>query len=146
MRRFALAFALATGLAPLAVGPATSAHACAIDGVPSAFANGIRAVIFKGAPTAATYPYWARFAFPSAYRAGRRITFNEDDALVQPLLKLADLAHSWRWRYGDGAADTGDRVAHNYQRPGRYRVAVDAYFPAYGGWQQFDSITITVQK
>ncbi len=146
MRRFALAFVLATGLVPLAIGSAAPARACAIDGVPSAFANGIRAVIFKGAPTAATYSYWARFAFPSTYRAGRRIAFNEDDKLVRPVLKLADLAHSWRWRYGDGGADTGDRVAHRYQRPGRYRVAVDAYFPSYGGWQQFDSITITMQK
>ncbi len=147
MRRFALALAVATGLTPLAVGPAapTPARACAIDGVPSAFADGIRAVIFKGAPTTATYSYWAQFAFPGAYRAGRRITFNEDDARVRPLLKLADLGRSWRWRYGDGGADTGDRAAHSYQRPGRYRVAVDAYYPSYGGWKQFDSITITVR-
>jgi hypothetical protein len=29
---------------------------------------------------------------------------------------------------------------------GTYKVAVDAYYPHYGGWQQFDSITISVVR
>jgi hypothetical protein len=146
MRRCALALALATGLAPLVVGPAS---ACTVDGVPSAFANKTRAVLYKGAPTTATYAYWARFAFPRAYRVGQRIAFNENDALVRPVLKQADLTRSWRWRFNDGggsAAQIGDRVAHSYRRAGKYKVAVDAYYPTYHGWLQFDSITITIRR
>ena len=144
MRRFAFALAFAGGLTPLIAGPA---NACSIDGVPSAIANNTRAVLFKGAPTTATYGYWARFAFPRAYRVGQRIAFNEDDALVRPVLTQADLKRSWRWRFNDGsAARVGDRVAHSYRCAGKYKVAVDAYYPHDGGWQQFDSITITIRR
>ncbi len=142
MRQLALsvpAFAVAIGLA--SVGEA--AHACTIDGKPSVFANGTRAVIYKGAPTTATYAYWARFAFPRTFRAGQRIAFNEDDALVRPVLQQADMSRTWRWRFNDGsAAQIGDRVAHSYRRVGKYKVAVEAYYPTAGGWQQFDSVTV----
>lgn len=141
MRRSLTACALAGGLAVILAG---SVSACTIDGTPSAIANNTRAIIYKKAPTAATYSTWARFAFPRPYRAGQRIAFREDDALVRPVLTQADLRRSWRWRFGDGASHTGDRVAHTYRRPGTYKVAVDAYYPHYGGWQQFDSITITI--
>ena len=39
----------------------------------------------------------------------------------------------------------GDRVAHTYRRAGTYKLAVDAYYPHYDGWKQFDSITITIR-
>jgi len=125
MRRSALTLAFAASLTALIAGPVA---ACSVDGVPSAFANNTRAVIYKVAPTAATYVYWARFAFPHTYRAGQRITFHEADALVRPVLT------------------TGNRVTHVYRRAGTYKVAVDAYYPHYGGWQQFDSITISVVR
>ncbi len=144
MRRLAVALALVGGLTPLIAGPAA---ACTVDGVPSAMANNTRAVIYKAAPTTATYAYWARFAFPRAFRAGQRIAFNEDDALVRPVLKQADLHRTWRWRFNDGgAAQIGDRVAHSYRRAGKYKVAVEAYYPTAGGWLQFDSITITIAR
>ena len=72
MRRLTLslpACALAIGL----VSVAGTAHACTVDGKPSVFANGTRAVIYKAALTAATYATWAHFAFPRAFRAGQRI-------------------------------------------------------------------------
>ena len=143
MRRLALTLAFGASLTALIAGPVA---ACSVDGVPSAFANNTRAVIYKVAPTAATYAYWACFAFPHAYRAGQRITFHEADALVRPVLTLADLRRPWRWRYGDGTSTMGDRVTHVYRRAGTYKVAVDAYYPHYGGWQQFDSITISVVR
>ncbi len=143
MRRSVLTLALVASLTPLIAGPVA---ACSVDGVPSAFANNTRAVIDKAAPTAATYVYWARFAFPRAYRAGQQIIFHEADALVRPVLTLADLRRSWRWRYGDGTNATCDRIAHVYRRAGKYKVAVDAYYPHYRGWQQFDSITISVVR
>jgi len=144
MRRLTLsfpAFALAIGLAS-GVG---AAHACTIDGKPSVFANGTRAVIYKAAPTAATYATWAHFTFPRAFRAGQGILLKEDDALMRKVLPQADLRRSWRWRLGDGTTQTGDTATHSYRRAGKYKVAVDAYFKGYG-WQQFDSVTVTVHR
>lgn len=143
MHRALVPLAVAVGLAGFLAAPVT---ACTIDGKPSAIADNTRAVIFKGAPTAATYAYWARFAFPRTFHTGRRIAFREDDALVRPVLKLADLNRSWRWRFGDGASQAGDRVTHTYRRAGKFKVAVDAYYPSVKGWFQFDSITITVRR
>jgi len=124
---------------------AGTAHACTIDGKPSVFANGTRAVIYKAAPTAATYATWAHFAFPRAFRAGQRILLKEDDALMRTVLPQADLSRSWRWRLGDGTMQTGDTAAHAYRRAGTYKATVDAYFKGYG-WQQFDSVTVTVHR
>jgi hypothetical protein len=142
MRRSLYALALAASLASIAP---LATSACTIDGRPSAFANNMRAVLYTHAPTAATYVWWARFAFPRAFRVGQRITFHENDAQVRPLLPLADLKRSWRWQFGDQTAQVGDRVTHRYQRPGKYKVSVEAYFPRYG-WAAFDSITIALQR
>ena len=65
----------------------SAVSACSIDGKPSAYANGVRAVIAKGAPTVATYAWWAHFMFPGTFRAGQRIVFHEDDALVRKALQ-----------------------------------------------------------
>lgn len=132
-------------LATLALGGIGTARACAIDGKPSAFANGGRAIIFKGAPTPSTYAWWARFAFPHAFRSGQRIAFKEDDAQVRKVLPLYDKKKPWRWLFGDGAAVDGDRASHVYRRPGHYKISVDAYFKNYG-WQPFDTITIVIDK
>ena len=141
MRRLLYPLALAGSLAAIAA----PAHACTIDGKPSAYANGVRAVISHEMPTPQTYAAWAHFTFPRAYRAGQRIMFREDDVQVRRLLSRADLRRSWRWRFGDGTARTGDTAAHSYRRAGRYRVSVDAYFRGYG-WQAFDSIAITIRR
>lgn len=144
MRRLLYALPLAASLLMLG-----SANGCSLDGKPSAFANGVRAVIVKGAPTVKTWSWWAHFAFPVAFRAGRRIVFHEDDAQVRTVIQPVALRRPWRWRFSDGAAVIGDRATHVYRRPGRYRVYVDAYFPVAGpvhGWQPFDTITITVRR
>ena len=70
MRRPLTVLALTAGLVAAFTVPA---HACTIDGKPSAIANDTRAVVYMGAPTAATYATWARFAFPHAVRAGQHI-------------------------------------------------------------------------
>ena len=142
MRQVLCALGLAAGLMSV-VSRTTSA--CTIDGKPSAFANDIGAVLYQHPPTPATYAWWARFAFPRAFRVGQHIAFRENDTQVRPLLPLADLTRSWRWEFGDKTAQVGDRVTHRYQHPGRYKVSVEAYFPTYG-WEAFDSITITIQR
>jgi len=142
MRKVALALALTTGLMSAVVG---TAGACTIDGIPSAFANDTRAVVYKQAPTTATYAWWAHFAFPHAFRVGQPVVFKEDDAQVRKLLPLADLRRSWRWGFGDKTSVVGDQAAHVYRRAGKYRVSVAAYFRGYG-WETFDSITVAVRR
>src|SRR5689334_3749510 len=89
--------------AVLLAGTGGYASACTLDGKPSAFANGVRAVTYTKAPTPATYAWWARFAFPTAFHTGEQIRFREDDAQVRKVLpSLADLRRPWRWRFGEG--------------------------------------------
>ncbi len=121
------------------------AQACSLDGKPSAYADGVPAVVVHTIPTVATYAWWAHFAFPRAFRAAQRLRLNEDDRAIRTLLPSSALRRPWRWRFGDGNAQIGDRVTHIYRRPGRYKLSVEAYFPSYG-WQAFDTITVTVRR
>jgi len=144
MRRSKLtpcALALVIGLAST-VG---LARACTFDGKPSAFADGRRAVLDTAPPGPATSAWGARFAFAQAFRTGQRVVFHEDDAQVRPVLPAADLHRGWRWRFGDGGGQPGDQVTHRYDRPGHYKISVDAYFAHYG-WQPFDTIAITIKR
>lgn len=140
------ASALALTLALLGWTP-TPVWACAIDGVPTAFANGRVAVIFNGAPTTATYAWWARFVFPQAYSAGQPVAFREDDARIRKVLApfQYDRRRSWQWQFGDGTQVTADAARHVYRRAGHYRVTVNAYFRNYG-WKSFDTITIVINR
>lgn len=128
--------------AALAAGPV---QACTVDGRPSAFVDGVRAVITRGAPTVATYAWWAHFTFPRSARVGRIVRFNEDVALLRRVLPSDWLRHPWRWHYGDGAVASGDTSYHRYTHPGHYKVQVDADLPGYG-WEAFDSITLAVTR
>lgn len=147
MRRALYPTAFATAIATLApfLAAAPFVRACALDGKPSAYADGVPAVVVRTAPTVATYVWWAHFAFPRSFRAGQHIRFNEDDASVRRLLPPAARSRPWRWRFADGNTLIGDRVAHVYRRPGRYKLSVEAYFPSYG-WQAFDTITVTIHR
>jgi len=102
-------------------------------------------VVVRTAPTVATYAWWAHFAGPRAFRPGQHIRLNENDKEIRALLPSSALRRPWRWRFGDGDSIVGDRVAHIYRRPGRYKLSVEAYFPSYG-WQAFDTITVTVRR
>lgn len=129
---------------------ANSAQACALDNKPSAYANGARSVITTGAPTVATFSWWAHFTFPHALRVGQRVVFREDDAQVRKALP-ASLQHSpypWRWRFGDGHAAIADRPSHVYRQPGHYKVSVDVYgkVNGKGEWLTFDAITAMVKS
>lgn len=119
------------------------AGACALDGKPSAYADNVPAVIARQPPTAATWSWWAHFAFPGRYRHGQQVVFRENDAQVRKLLSYAQLSRGWRWRFGEGSAAFADRPSHTYRRPGHYRVYVDAYIPG-AGWNTFDTISIWV--
>lgn len=123
----------------------SEAAACTVDGKPSAYANGVGAVLVKTAPTAQTYAWWARFAFSTPFHAGKTITFYENDAQVKPILPLADFSRSWRWSFGDGSTAVGDRAAHQYAHAGRYKMQVEAYFSRQG-WLAFDTITVIIRS
>jgi PKD repeat protein len=64
---------------------------------------------------------------------------------MRKALPQADLRRSWRWRLGDGTMRTGDTVTHAYRRPGEYKATVESYVKGYG-WQQFDSVTVTIGR
>ncbi len=64
---------------------------------------------------------------------------------MRTVLPQADLRRSWRWRLGDGTMHTGDSAAHTYQRAGTYKATVDAYVKGYG-WEQLDSVTVTIGR
>ena len=145
MRRALYSVVLATAATTVGSLVAVPAGACSLDGKPSAYANGVPAVVVHTAPTVATYVWWAHFAFPRSFHAGQHIQLHEDDATIRKLLPPAATRRPWRWRFGDGDSVIGDRVTHLYHRPGRYKLAVEAYFPTYG-WQQFDTITVTVYR
>ena len=50
----------------------------------------------------------------------------------------------WTWQFGDGATAVGWTVTHAYARPGRWRIAVEAYWPPTKQWIAFDQVTIVV--
>lgn len=140
-RRLAAVAMVALGAAPWW---ADSTRACMIDGVPSAYANGWRAVV-AAAPTTQTYSWWANFAFPGIFRTGSAVNFREDDRLLRPILRAAWWRHPWRWRFSDGKPVVGDSATHTYARQGHYRVYVDALVPGFG-YEAFDTISINIRR
>ncbi len=154
MRRALYSAVLASAATALGSLVAAPIQACSLDGKPSAYANGVPAVVVHTVPTVKTYVWWAHFAFPRAFRAGQHIRLNEDDAVIRKLLPVPALQRPWRWRFGDGDMEIGDRVTHVYRRPGRYKLFVEAYFPCATptsdphtcGWEAFDTITVTARR
>jgi chitodextrinase len=137
------ALALVTTIALTA--PQT-AQACTIDGKPTAFADGSRAVVSHLKLTVATARTWAPFSFRSAYHAQAAIRLTEDRADLRRVLSPDAMQRAWRWEFGDGTHATGWTVTHHYAHPGAYRITVLAYYPTFRQYISFDKVRITITR
>jgi chitodextrinase len=123
-----------------------AAHACTIDGQPTAFANGSRAVVSPVKLTVTTARTWAPFSFRSAYHARAAIRLTEDRAQLRRVLSPDTMQRAWRWEFGDGTHATGWTVTHRYGHAGAYRITVSAYYPTYDQYVAFDRVRITITR
>ncbi len=123
-----------------------TALACARDGIPSVSANGRLAVLNKTGGSARLLPAaYAPFVFATSVKAGRAVTFSENNREVAQALPHAFFSRPWRWAFGDGTrVGSGTQVTHIFAKPGDYRITVLAYYPGYAAWQPFDLVTIHV--
>ena len=113
--------------------------------MPSLTADGILAKPTTDPPiTAAELQTYALFTLPRNYTVGRAIVFTEIRREVARSLLPAAMEHPWRWAFGDGGMATGWTVRHSYERPGRHRIDVEAYWPPVKQWIPFDQVTITI--
>jgi chitodextrinase len=123
-----------------------AAHACTIDGQPTAFADGSRAVPSHLKLTVTTARTWAPFSFRNAYHARAAIRLTEDRAQLRRVLPPDTMQRAWRWEFGDGTHATGWTVSHRYGHPGAYRINVAAYYPTFHQYFSFDTVRITITR
>jgi PKD domain len=121
-------------------------HACTIDGQPTAFANGSRAVLSHVTFTLKTARTWAPFSFPSRYHARTPIRFTEDRGQLRHALPPDSLRHTVRWDFGDGTHAFGWAVTHRYAHAGIYRVTVQAYYSTWHRYFPFDNVRISIAR
>jgi chitodextrinase len=132
-------------LAAIALTTPQPMQACTIDGKPTAFADGSRAVVSHVQLTVATARTWAPFSFRSAYHARAAIRFTEDRVQLRGVLQPDDaMQRAWRWEFGDGTHATGWTVTHRYAHPGAYRITVAAYYPTFHQYFTMDTVRITI--
>jgi len=137
-------------LAPLglllgAISPAShSASACTLDGKPTAFADGRRAILTTERDTQLNMRTWAPFSFPDLYRARAAVLLSEDRGALGRVLPRQSFAHPWKWTFGDRTAAFGWTIAHHYARTGTYRITVAAYYPMWQEYIPFDTVRIVV--
>lgn len=121
------------------------AAACALDNVPSLTADGRLDGLTTDPPTTSTELLtYAPFTLPRAYASGHAIVLTELRREVAKSLLPAAMLRPWTWQFGDGATAVGWTVTHAYARPGRWRIAVEAYWPPTKQWIAFDQVTIVV--
>jgi PKD domain len=137
------ALALAAAIALTA--PQTT-HACTIDGKPTVFADGSRAVLSHVKLTDATARTWAPFSFRNQYHAHASIRLSEDRAQLRGVLSSDALQRAWRWDFGDRTNVTGWTVTHRYAHPGTYRITVAAYYPTFHQYFTMDTVRITITR
>jgi len=125
---------------------APSAEACSIDGKPSAFANGERAVLTRDTFTGPTPATWSPFSFARHQPAHAAIQFAEDVTQVRRALPAAATRVAWRWEFGDSATAVGWSMTHRYARPGAYLIVVSAYYPAWHRYYAFDDVRMTIVR
>jgi chitodextrinase len=140
-----LAGALALAATVALTAPQT-AQACTIDGKPTAFADGSRAVLSHVKLTVATARTWAPFAFRRPYHAHAAIRLTEDRAQLRHVLPSDSMQRAWRWDFGDRTQASGWTVAHRYAHPGSYRITVSAYYPAFHQYFTMDTVRITITR
>jgi hypothetical protein len=143
-----LALALVVPLAGALAAPHMTV-ACTLDGRPTAFANGRRAVrtgpfSVKTPARVSSAQTWAPFSFPLSYHARAALRFTEDRAQLRRVLPADSMQRAWRWEFGDGVRAVGWTVTHRYTRPGTYRITVSAYVPSYGSYLLFDVVRIVI--
>jgi PKD domain len=119
-------------------------HACTIDGKPTAFANGTRAVLSNVRFTPATARTWTLFSFPGRYHAHTLIRFTEDRGQLQYALPADSLKRAWRWDFGDGTHAMGWAVTHRYAHAGIYRITVNAYYAVWHRYFPFDNVRVSI--
>jgi chitodextrinase len=140
-------FAGALTLAAIALTAPQTTQACTIDGKPTAYADGSRAVLSHVKLTVATARTWAPFSFHSAYHARTAIRLTEDRAQLRGVLQPDDaMQRAWSWEFGDGTHATGWTVTHRYAHPGAYRITVSAYYPTFHQYISFDKVRITITR
>jgi chitodextrinase len=123
-----------------------TARACTIDGQPTAYADGSRAVLSHLKLTVATARTWAPFSFRNAYPADASIRLSEDRAQLRRVLPPDTTQRAWRWDFGDGAHAIGWTVAHRYAHAGAYRITVSAYYPTFHQYFSFDTVRIMIAR
>ena len=143
--KYLLAAALALA-ATIALTAPQATHACTIDGKPTAFADGSRAMLSQVKLTVATARTWAPFSFRSQYHAHEAIRLTEDRAQLRRVLPSDTMERAWRWDFGDGTHATGWTVTHRYAHPGAYRITVRAYYPTFQQYFSFDTVRITITR
>ena len=140
-----IAAALCATLGVMIVAPRPAA-ACSLDGKPTAFADGRRAVLSTDRDTRATMRTWAPFSFAGRYRARMSLRLAEDQAALQVVLPPGTLRYPWTWTFGDGTSGRGWTVTHRYAHPGVYRITIKAYYPTWQEYIPFDTVRITVVR
>jgi len=135
------AFCLLMGTLVSVMG-AAAAHACTLDNVASAAANGQRAVLSSSQPVAGKP--WAPFRFAQAYAVGTPVTLSENRADIAKSLPASMLDAPFRWAMGDGSSSRGMAVTHSFARPGTYQVQVYAYAPSEARWVLFDNVLLQI--
>lgn len=138
------ASALVLPLAGAGLAVQAVAHACTLDGQPTAVANGHRAVPSQSTASAATVRTWAPFSFPGAYHVRAVIRLGEDQTQLRATLPPEAFDRPWSWQFGDGTHTVGWTVAHCYVHPGRYRIIVGAYYPTWHSYVAFDAVRIVM--
>jgi hypothetical protein len=123
-----------------------AAHACTIDGQPTAFADGSRAVPSHVKLTVTSARTWAPFSFRSPYHAHAAIRLTEDRAQLRRVLPSDAMHQAWRWDFGDRTHARGWTVAHRYAHPGTYRITVSAYYPDFHQYFTMDTVRITITR
>jgi hypothetical protein len=121
-------------------------NACDIDGKPTAFADGNRAVLSHVTFTLRAAHTWALFSFPGRYHARTPIRFTEDRAQLRRALPPDSLQHTLRWDFGDGTHAMGWAVTHRYAHAGLYRITVQAYYSTWHQYFPFDSVRISIAR
>ena len=121
-------------------------NACDLDGKPTTFANGTRAVLSHITFTLKAARTWALFSFPGRYHARTPIRFTEDRAQLRHALPADALRHTWRWDFGDGTHASGWAVTHRYAHAGLYRITVQAYYSIWHRYFPFDNVRISIAQ
>ena len=131
----------------IALVSAHGTNACDLDGKPTAFADGNRAVLSHVRFTLKAARTWALFSFPGRYHARTPIRFTEERGQLRRALPPDSLRHTLRWDFGDGTHATGWAVTHRYTHAGLYRITVNAYYSTlHHQYFPFDNIRISITR